>query len=56
MRERASGLGNKAIALLVLVVALWFLMKFVIGIITGIATAIAIVVAIGGVFWAVNRL
>jgi len=56
MRERAAGLGNKVIALLVLVVAVWFLMKFVIGLVTGIATVIAIVVALGAVFWAVKRL
>lgn len=56
MRERASGLGNKAIALLVLVVAVWFLMKFVIGMITGLATLVAIIVAIAAVIWAVNRL
>ncbi|UTI62949.1 hypothetical protein NBH00_16480 [Paraconexibacter antarcticus] len=56
MRERAGDLGNRVIALLVLIVAVWFLLKFVIGLITGIATAIAIVIAIGAVFWAVNRL
>lgn len=56
MRERASNVGSKAIAVLVLLVALWILGSFVIGFITGIVKIIAVLVAIFALFWAVNRL
>ena len=54
--SRFSGLAGKAIALVVLVVAGWLLLKFAIGVITSVATIIAIVVALIAVVWALNRL
>ncbi len=56
MREAGASIANRAVALLVLIVAAFFLMKFVIGVVTGIATVVAVLVAIVAVFWAVNRL
>jgi hypothetical protein len=56
--ERTSGgsLATKLIALAVLVVAAWILLRIVIGIVTGLATAIVAVLAVVAVIWAVNRL
>ncbi|WP_354702005.1 hypothetical protein DSM112329_02351 [Paraconexibacter sp. AEG42_29] len=56
MRDRASSVGNKAIAVLVLLVALWILGSFVIGFITGIVKILAVLAAIVALFWALNRL
>jgi hypothetical protein len=47
-----SGLATKALAVIVLVVAAWFLFKVVIGIVTAVAWIAAIVVGIVAVFWA----
>jgi hypothetical protein len=52
----ASDLGRKLIAVAVLVVAAWFLLKVVIGIVTGIALAVAVVLAIVAVIWALRTL
>lgn len=49
-------LGRRLIALVVLLVASWILLKFVIGLIAGIATFIVVVLAIAAVLWAVNTL
>jgi uncharacterized membrane protein YccC len=49
-------LARRAIALAVLLIAGWILLKFVIGLITGIATIVIIVLAIIAVIWALNTL
>jgi hypothetical protein len=54
MEKETSGssLGVKALALIVLLVAAWILLKVVIGLIAGIAWFVVIVLAIVAVVWA----
>lgn len=52
----ASNVAQKLIAIVVLAVAGWFLLKVVIGLVAGLATLIAVAVAILAVFWALNKL
>ena len=56
MSERVSDLGGKLLALAVLVVAGWLLLKFIIGVVTWVATVVVIVAAAIAVLWALNRL
>jgi uncharacterized membrane protein YccC len=49
-------LTRRALAILVLAIAAWILLKFVIGLIAGVATLIVVVVAVLAVLWAVNQL
>jgi len=53
---RRPSLARRAVALLVLLIAGWILLKFVIGLITGLATIVIIVLAIIAVIWALNTL
>ena len=56
MREAASNLGMKALALAVLLVAAWILFKFVLGFLTAVAW-IALVIGAGiAVIWALGKL
>jgi hypothetical protein len=52
----ASQLAQKLIAVVVLAVAAWFLLKVVIGIVAGVATLVAVVLAIVAVLWALRTL
>ncbi len=56
MKEKASDLGRKAIALVVLLVAAWLLFKVVIGVVAGIAWFLVAVIAIIAVVWALRVL
>jgi hypothetical protein len=56
MEKTGSSFGMKLLAILILVVAAWFLLKVVIGLIAGVAWLIAVVLAIVGVLWAWNTL
>ena len=47
---------TRLLALVVLVVAAWILLKVVIGIVAGLSTLIVVVVALVGIVWALNRL
>jgi Flp pilus assembly protein TadB len=47
---------TRLIALVVLVVAAWVLLKIVIGIVAGVATVVAVVLALVGIVWALNRI
>jgi len=49
-------LVKRALALLVLVVAGWLLLKFVIGLIAGLATLITLVILVVAVIWALRTL
>jgi hypothetical protein len=49
-------LVTRAVAILVLAVAGWFLLKFVIGAVVWVATLAAIVVAVIAVLWALSKL
>jgi hypothetical protein len=56
MREAAGDLGRRALAILVLVVAAWILLKIVIGIVAGLATIIVAILAIVAILWAIRSL
>jgi uncharacterized membrane protein YccC len=58
MNDEAAkpSLLKRLLALVVLVIAAWILLKFVIGLIAGLATVIVIVLAIVAVIWALNTL
>jgi hypothetical protein len=49
-------LGRRVLAILVLVVAAWFLLKVVIHVALAVATAVAVVIAIVAVVWAIRAL
>jgi hypothetical protein len=56
MRESASNLGTKALAVLILLVAAWVLFKVVIGVVTFVAWIVVAGLAIVAVLWALSRL
>jgi hypothetical protein len=56
MSETLSNIGGKALALVILLVAGWILLKVVIGVVTFVAWTVVAVVAVIAVLWAVNRL
>jgi len=56
MKEAASNLGMKALALVVLLVAAWILLKFVIGAVMAVAWVALGIAAIIAVIWALGRL
>ena len=57
MDEPSSpSIGARVLAVLVLAVGAWFLLKVVIGIVTGIAWMVAVVVAVIAVIWAFRTL
>jgi hypothetical protein len=58
MQEEQSGPSflARVLAVLVLAVAAWFLLKVVISVVAGVAWFVAVVLAIVGVFWAVRTL
>jgi hypothetical protein len=56
MREAAGDLGRRMLAILVLVIAAWILLKIVIGIVAGLATVIVAVFAIVAIVWAIRVL
>lgn len=56
MRESASNLGMKALALAVLLLAAWFLFKVVLGVLTGLAWVVLVIGCVIAVFWALGKL
>jgi hypothetical protein len=58
MHEEQSGPSflSRVLAVLVLAIAAWFLLKVVISVVAGLAWFVAVVVAIVGVVWAVRTL
>jgi hypothetical protein len=56
MRETLSDLGWKAVALVVLLVAGWILLKIVIGFLSWLLTIVIAIAAIIAVLWALNRI
>ena len=56
MREAASNLGMKGLAVAVLLVGAWILFKFVRGFLTAVAWAALAVAALIAVIWALGRL
>jgi hypothetical protein len=49
-------IAKRGLALLVLAVAAWILLKFVIGLIAGVATIVVIALAVIAIIWALNTL
>jgi len=56
MEETRPSLARRAVAVLILAVAAWLLLKVVIGIIASVAWIVMAVVAVVGVLWAFNTL
>jgi hypothetical protein len=57
MDEPSSpSIGARVLAVLVLAVAAWFLLKVVIGVIAGVAWFVAVVLAVVAVVWATRTL
>ena len=57
MDEPSSpSIGARVLAVLVLAVGAWFLLKVVIGVIAGVAWLVAVVLAVVAVVWAVRTL
>ena len=58
MQEEQTGPSflSRVLAVLVLAIAAWFLLKIVISVVAGIAWFVAVVLAIVGIFWAVRTL
>jgi hypothetical protein len=56
MREAAGDIGRKALALVVLLIAAWLLLKVVIGVVAAVAWVVIAVVAVVAVLWAMNTL
>jgi hypothetical protein len=54
--EARPSLARRALAVLVLAVAGWILLKIVFGLLASIATFVIIVVAIVGIIWALRTL
>jgi hypothetical protein len=52
----SSSFGKRILAVVVLAIAAWILLKFAIGLIAGLATIIVIVLAIVAIVWAVRTL
>jgi hypothetical protein len=53
--QAGPSLLTRFLALVVLVVAAWVLLKLVLGVLAGLATGIAVVVAIVGIVWALGK-
>jgi hypothetical protein len=51
-----AGIGGKAVAVVVLLVAAWVLFKIVIGVVAAVAWTIVAILAVGAVLWALNKL
>jgi len=56
MSRTVSDIGGKLVALVILLVAGWILLKIVIGVVTFVAWVVVGVLAVIAVLWAINRL
>jgi hypothetical protein len=56
MSESLSNIGGKVLALIVLLVAGWILLKIVIGIVAAVFWIVLAVLAVIAVVWALNKL
>ena len=54
-QEARPSLVTRFIALAVLVVAAWILLKVVIGLIAGLSTLVVVILAIVGIVWALGK-
>lgn len=56
MEQTGPSLARRALAVVILAVAAWLLLKIVIGIIASVAWIVVAVIAVVGIFWAINTL
>jgi hypothetical protein len=56
MAERASGLGGKLIAVVVLLAVAWLLFKLAVGVLAAALWAVVAVFAVIAALWALNRI
>ena len=56
MSETLSNIGGKVLAVVILLVAGWILLKVVIGIVSFVFWTVLVVLAVVAVIWALNRL
>ena len=56
MSETLSNIGGKALAVVILLVAGWILLKVVIGVVAFVAWIVIVALAVLAVIWALNRL
>ncbi len=56
MRNAISDIGRKALAIAILLVAAWVLLKLVIGIVASVAWIVVAVLAIAAIVWAIRVL
>ena len=54
-QEAGPSITTRLIALIVLVIAAWILLKVVIGVLAGLSTLIVVVLAIAGIVWALGK-
>lgn len=54
-RSRTASLGTKLLAIVILAVAAWIVLKVIIGLIAGVAWAIAAVILVVAVLWALRQ-
>lgn len=54
-QEARPSILTRLVALIVLVVAAWILLKVVIGVLAGLSTLIVVVLAIVGIVWALGK-
>jgi len=55
-KPSGSSLGKRALAIVVLALAAWILLKLVIGVVTAIAWTVAVVLALVAIIWAIRVL
>jgi hypothetical protein len=56
IKSSARGLGIRVLAILVLAIAAWVLLKLLIGVVTAVAWTVAVVLAIVAIIWAIRVL
>jgi hypothetical protein len=56
MSEAMRDIGGKLLAVAILLIAGWILLKIVIGVVTAVAWIVVAVLAVVAVIWALNRL
>ena len=54
--DNGTSLLQRVVAILVLAVAAWIILKVVIGVLVGVATTVVVVLAVGAVVWALTKL
>lgn len=54
--KTGASLGRKAIAVIVLAVAAWLLLKVILSVIAGVAWIVVAVIVVVGILWALNTL